>query len=100
MAFTRFHDDPVRIKKSLEESTFTDIDDYDVAHLFLRINNNEELNNVKSFIFSKYFTEHVNKWKKMDGYGYNYALKHLPKFDINKHWTSEEVKTFIESYIE
>jgi 16S rRNA G966 N2-methylase RsmD len=87
-------------KGFLEESTFTDIDDYDVAHLFLRINNNEELSNVKSFIFSEYFIEHVNKWKKMDGYGYNYALKHLPKFDINKHWTSEEVKTFIESYVE
>jgi hypothetical protein len=87
-------------KGFLEESTFTDIDDYDVAHLFLKINNDEELNNVKSFIFSKYFIEHVSKWKKMDGYGYNYALKHLPKFNINKHWTSEEVKTFIESYIE
>lgn len=83
-----------------ENSTFVDTDDYNVAHLFVKIDTEEQVNNIKSFIFSSYFIDHVNKWKKIDGYGYNYALKHLPKFNINKSWTSDEVKIFIESHVE
>jgi hypothetical protein len=35
----------------------------------------------------------------MDGYGYNYALKYLPPFDKTKSWTNDEVKQFIESFL-
>jgi hypothetical protein len=82
-----------------ESSTFVDTDDYNVAHLFVDVESEQQITNIKSFIFSDYFIQHVEKWKKFDGYGYNYALKHLPKFNKNKLWTSEEVKDFMESYV-
>jgi hypothetical protein len=56
------------------------------------------VDNIKSFIFSDYFKAHSQRWKDLDGYGYNYALKHLPPFDKTKSWTNEEVKDFIESH--
>jgi hypothetical protein len=73
--------------------------DFNVGHLCIDINNDIEIENIKSFIFSDYFTEHSQKWKNIDQYGYNYSLKYLPPFDKTKSWTNEEVKEFIESFI-
>ena len=73
--------------------------DFDVAHLCIDIDNNSEVDNIKSFIFCDYFKEHSQKWKKLDGYGYNYSLKHLPPFDKTKSWTNDEVKEFLESFV-
>jgi hypothetical protein len=73
--------------------------DYDVAHMTTEVNSTEEVDNIKSFIFSDYFKEHSQCWKDLDGYGYNYALKHLPPFDKTKIWTNEEVKTFLEGFL-
>ena len=81
-----------------DSAVVVDIDDYDVAHLCTEINNSLEVDNIKSFIFSDYFIKHSESWKSVDGYGYNYALKHLPPFDKSKPWTNNEVKEFIESY--
>jgi hypothetical protein len=73
-------------------------DDYDVAHLCINVKNDTEVENIKSFIFSDYFKEHSEKWKKVHGYGYNYSLKHLPPFDISKSWNNESVKEFLEGF--
>jgi|GEM_PF-4767761 len=82
-----------------EKMTIVDTCDFDMKHLSTQVNNNDEVKNIKSFIFSDYFVEHVRKWKEVDGYGYNYALLYLPPFDKTKPWTNEEVKEFIESYV-
>jgi len=84
-------------KTLTESSIFTDIDDYDVAYLCIKIDNEKQVNNIKSFLLSDYFINHSKKWKELDGYGYNYALKHLPPFNINIEWTSSMVKEFIEN---
>jgi len=81
-----------------DNAIIIDTKDYDVAHLSIKVDNDEQVDNIKMFIFSDYFKTHSEKWKNLDGYGYNYALKHLPVFDINKTWTNDEVKEFIESY--
>jgi hypothetical protein len=74
-------------------------ENFDVGYMTTKINNDDEFNNIKSFILSDYFKEHSNKWKTVDGYGYNYALKYLPPFDKTKSWTNDEVKQFIESFL-
>ena len=86
-------------KTFTEKMTVVDTKDYDMAHLAVEIKDEQELVNIKSFIFSDYFKKHVQQWKDVDGYGYNYALMYLPKFDTSKFWTDSEVKTFIESYL-
>lgn len=73
--------------------------DFDVGHLCAVINTQEEVDNIKSFLFSDYFKEHSRKWKELDGYGYNYALKYLPPFDKSKKWDSASVKEFLESFL-
>ena len=71
--------------------------DFDVAHMFVEVENEEQVANLESFIFSPYFVEHVQKFKNMDGYGFNMAIRQLPPFDLNRSWTNEEVKDFVES---
>lgn len=76
-----------------------DHDDYDVNHVCTGLNSEEALENLRSFVFSDYFLLHVSKWKKLDGYGFNEALKYLPPFDLSKKWNSKTVQEFLESYI-
>lgn len=81
-----------------DNAIIVDTKDYDVAHLCTEVDNLQQVDNIKTFIFSSYFIKHSEKWKSVDGYGYNYALKHLPPFDINKSWTDQEVKDFLEGF--
>jgi hypothetical protein len=82
-----------------DDAIIISTNDFDVAHLCIEINNSAEVDNIKSFIFSEYFIKHSENWKNVDGYGFNYALKHLPPFDTSKMWTNDEVKDFIESHV-
>lgn len=86
-------------KTLTEDSILIDSDNFYVAYLCTEINSKEEVDNIKSFILSDYFKQHSDKWKNLDGYGFNYALKYLPPFDKTKTWTNDEVKTFIESFL-
>lgn len=90
----------VAISKKFDESmTVVDDLDYDMTNVSTPVNSIDEVKNIKSFIFSDYFRNHVEKWKKVDGYGWNYATLYLPVFDKTKYWTNEEVKQFIESHV-
>lgn len=90
----------ISMTKSLSnESIIVTNKDFDVAHLCISIDHQSEADNIKSFIFSDYFKKHSEMWKSTDGYGYNYALKYLPPFDKTKSWTNNEVKEFIESFL-
>lgn len=89
----------IGMTKSLNEDAFyVGYENFDAGYMTIKVDSTEEINNIKSFILTEYFIEHCNKWKSLDGYGYNYGLKYLPPFDISKSWTNEEVKDFIESY--
>ena len=83
-----------------EDSIRVSTIDYDVGYMCYEVANVEEANNVKSFIFSDYFIDHANKWRAVDGYGFNNALKHLPPFDSTKPWTNDEVREFLEGFIQ
>ena len=74
--------------------------DFDVAYMFTGIKNKQEVENIKSFLFSDHFVAHCGRWKQLDGYGFNDALIYLPPFDKTKSWTSEEVKEFLESFLD
>lgn len=90
----------VAITKTFNESmSIVDTKDYDMAHLAVEVSSADEIQNIKSFIFSNYFKQHVQKWKDVDGHGYNYALMYLPPFDTNKKWDNESVKQFLESFL-
>jgi len=83
-----------------EAATIVDKKDYDVAHMYTDISSQDEVENIKSFIFSEYFITHSTRWKELDGYGYNYSLKYLPPFDKTKKWNSKSVQKFLESFID
>lgn len=90
----------VAISKKFDESMTADNDlDYDMTNISTPVTSDIEIENIKSFLFSDYFRNHVAQWKKVDGYGWNYATLYLPVFDKTKKWTSEEVKTFLEDFI-
>lgn len=90
----------IGMTKSLnDDACFVGKENFDPGYMTISVANAEEVKNIKSFIFSEYFIEHCNKWKSLDGYGYNYGLKYLPPFDKTKHWTNDEVKEFLESYV-
>jgi hypothetical protein len=73
--------------------------DFETQYVTIEIENDEQTSNIKSFLFSEYFINHMDSWKKLYNTGFNDALKYVPPFDKNKHWSNEEVKEFIESYV-
>lgn len=81
-----------------EKALFLSKDDFEESTVCIEIKSNEEVENIKSFILSDFFIYFVSEWKKIDGYGFNEAIKYLPPFDKTKHWTNDEVKEFIESF--
>ena len=88
-----------RTRQFTEAATVVSDKDFNVGHVFIDIDNDQEIENVKSFLFSEYFISHCQQWKTLEGYGFNDALIYLPKFDKTKHWTNEEVKEFIEGFL-
>lgn len=90
----------VPFSKKLKGNIFLTKKNFNQNWLCLDIDNDNEFENVKSFILSEYFTYFVSIWKKMDGYGFSNAIKYLPIFDKTKKWNNEEVKIFLESFIE
>lgn len=73
--------------------------DFDQNHVFIEVNNNEQSENVKAFVFSDYFINHCKQWKRVDGYGFNNALKFLPPFDKDVKWDNDKVREFFESFV-
>jgi len=89
----------IGMTKSLnEDAIIVGYDNFDLAYMTTSVESDKQVENIKSFILSNYFKKHCEKWKNVDGYGYNYALKYLPPFDKNKHWSEKDVEKFIESY--
>ena len=86
-------------KTLTEDSILIDTDDFYSFYRCLEVQNQDQIDNIKSFLLSEYFTTHSAKWKKLDGCGFNLALRYLPKFDIDKKWTNDDVKEFIEGPI-
>lgn len=86
-------------KTLTDDSILSDTNDFYVAYLCTDITNDSQVDNIKSFILSDYFKQHSKKWRELDGYGFNYALKYLPPFNKNKKWKNEEVKEFLESFL-
>lgn len=81
-----------------DSSCVVSANDFDVNHLFIDVNNQTEVDNIKSFLFSEYFVNHSFNFKRLDGYGFNNSLTYLPPFDKTKNWTNIEVKSFIEGF--
>ena len=90
----------IPLTKSVNTSNiFGSSKDYDLNYMCIDVKNDREIENIKEFILSDYFTEFSKKWKTFDGYGFNNAIKHLPPFDKTKSWPNDEVREFIESFL-
>ena len=85
-------------KTLTEKAIIISYEDYDVGYLCTNIANADEADNIKSFICSDYFIAHCAQWRKVDGYGFNYGLKHLPPFDKTVYWSNADVEQFIEGF--
>jgi len=72
--------------------------DFETQYVTVEIDNDQQVENIKSFLFSDYFMAHMASWKKLWNTGFNDALKYVPPFDKNKQWTSEEVRELFENY--
>jgi hypothetical protein len=73
--------------------------DFETQYVTIELENDEQIENIKSFLFSDYFKTHMDNWKKLYNTGFNDALKYVPPFDKNKKWTSAEVKELFEKYV-
>ena len=73
--------------------------DFETQYVIIEIENDEQIENIKSFLFSQYFLDHMDKWKKLYNTGFNDALKYVPSFDKDKKWTNDEVKELFENYV-
>jgi hypothetical protein len=73
--------------------------DFDLNHIVCEITTPAELNNVKSFLFSECFVDFANKCKLYIDSKSHDILVYLPKFDKTKSWTNEEVKAFLEGFV-
>jgi len=73
--------------------------DFDLNYLCINIENQKEKENIDSFIFSEYFIDLTNKWKKFKSNGFLESAIYLPKFDKTKHWSNNDVKEFFEELI-
>lgn len=83
-----------------EENSFISVDtDYDMNYLNVEITDNDQINNIKSFIFSEYYIKFSSDWKGFKGVGFIESLVYLPIFDKTKSWTSEEVQEFLEGFV-
>ena len=71
----------------------------DTQYVNIEIENPNQVENIKSFLFSQYFLDHIDKWKKLYNTGFNDALRYVPLFDKNKKWTNDEVKELFENYV-
>ena len=90
----------IAMTKSINEKLILDsMLNFDVGYMTTEIEEEDQFNNIKSFILSDYFIEHCNKWKALDGYGFNYGLKYLPPFNKDIQWNNDSVKEFLESFI-
>jgi len=82
-----------------EQSIFVSDLDFDVNYMFIEMTDSKQFENIKSFILSDYFKKHSENWKMVDANGFNNSVKYLPPFNINKKWTNEDVKRFIEEQV-
>jgi hypothetical protein len=81
------------------ENIFTTTDDMDLNHVVCEINNDSEVENIKSFLFSNYFVSLINSWKKyINSKSYD-MLVYLPEFDKTKKWDDQLVQKFIEGFL-
>lgn len=87
-----------RSKSFRDDIILIGVENLDTQYVNIEIENDEQIENIKSFLFSDYFKSHMDSWKKLYNTGFNDALKYVPLFDKNKKWTSEEVKELFNNY--
>jgi len=81
------------------DNVIIDERDYFVNYYCIDIENDEEIENINSFIFSDCFTNLANKYRTVFCQGFSYFIKYLPKFDKSKKWSNDEVKLFFDDII-
>jgi len=72
--------------------------DLDNQYVSIEIENDAQVGNIKSFLFSDYFKEHIIKYKAMGTAGFNDCLIYIPHFDKDKKWTNTEVENFFDEF--
>lgn len=84
----------ISISKSYTEDNFNiSNDDFGQLQLMIDITDytDEQINNIKQFLFHPICVNICNKYKTLYGTGFNNMLYTFPEIDINKRYTQEDI---------
>jgi len=87
-----------RLSGAYKDGFFLSVQDMDLNHICTPADD-EEFKNIKSFVYSEYFIELANKWKKFTSSKSYDFLTYCPTFDKTKKYTNEDVKEFFEDFL-
>jgi hypothetical protein len=81
-------------KSYKRELIYESFDDFGELHVMLDITNynNEQINNIKDFLFNPICVQICDKYKKVYKKGFNSMLYLFPKIDSNVKYTDDDVK--------
>ena len=88
-----------RLSGAYKDGFFLSSLDMDLNHICTP-SDEYEFENIKSFVYSEYFVEIVQEWKKFTSSKSYDFLTYCPTFDKTKKWTNEEVKNFFKEFVE
>ena len=84
--------------KALNEDTvFVDTRTYGPSFFYIVINNENDIENIKSFVLSDYFKDLYKSFREIRGGMNSTIIDYCPIFDFSKSWTNDEVKEFFKS---
>ena len=85
-------------KALIEDNVFVDLKDYGPSYFCVEFKDNNQYENIKSFVLSEYFVELYKQFRQIRGGMNSVLIDYCPKFDTTKKWTNEEVKNFFENF--
>jgi hypothetical protein len=74
-----------------------DTKDYGPSYFAIKLENDEQIDNILSFVLSESFIDLYSVFRNIRGGMNSVLIDYCPIFDINKKWTNEEVKNYFEN---
>jgi hypothetical protein len=87
-------------KALTDASIFIDTRNYGPSFFYVVIDDDSEIENIKSFVTSKYFIDLYTSFRLIRGGMNSVIIDFCPVFDKTKLWTDEEVKEFFEGLVD
>lgn len=81
------------------DTVYADINDYGPSFFVNIIENDNEIENIKSFVLSEYFIQLYKDIRILRGGMNSVLVDYCPVFDKTKLWTNDEVRDFFERFL-